>query len=83
MRVLEDFPSRPSFWIKKRGLNVTEKRQYNGLDVVKFGLALLVAARHMIQLFYPIESKWRMVIASWLSNLAVPGFFVMAGFFFF
>ena len=44
MRVLEDFPSRPSFWIKKGGLNVTEKRQYNGLDLVKFGLALLVAA---------------------------------------
>lgn len=80
MRVLEDFPSRPSFWIKKRGLNVTEKRQYNGLDLVKFGLALLVAARHMIQLFYPIESKWRVVIASWLSNLAVPCFFIMAGF---
>ena len=59
---------------------MTEKRQYNGLDLVKFGLALLVAARHMIQLFYPIESKWRVVIASWLSNLAVPCFFIMAGF---
>lgn len=61
-------------------MKVTEKRQYNSLDVVKFVMALLVAARHMIQLFYPVESKWRMVIGSWLSNLAVPCFFIMAGF---
>lgn len=60
-----------------------EKRQYNGLDVTKFILAVLVAARHMIQMFYPAESKWRLLICSWLGNLAVPGFFVMAGFFLF
>lgn len=59
---------------------MTEKRQYNSLDVVKLLLALLVAARHVIQLFYPAESRWRLVIGSWLSNLAVPGFFIMAGF---
>lgn len=57
-----------------------EKKQYNGLDVIKVILAVLVSARHVIQIFYPPESKWHIVIGSWLSNLAVPGFFVMAGF---
>lgn len=60
-----------------------EKKQYPGLDVTKAVLAVLVAARHVIQIFYPAESKWRMVIGCWLSNLAVPGFFIMAGFFLF
>lgn len=60
-----------------------QKRQYNGLDVVKVLLAVLVAARHMIQIFYPAESKWRLVIGAWLSNLAVPVFFITAGFFLF
>ncbi len=59
---------------------MAEKRQYYGLDVVKVCLAVLVAARHVIQLFYPVESRWRMVIGSWLSNLAVPGFFIISGF---
>jgi peptidoglycan/LPS O-acetylase OafA/YrhL len=59
---------------------MSEKRQYHGLDVTKVILAVLVSARHVIQIFYPAESKWRMVIGGWLSNLAVPGFFVMAGF---
>lgn len=59
---------------------MTEKRQYNGFDVMKIILAVLVSARHVIQIFYPAESKWQMVIGSWLSNLAVPGFFVMSGF---
>ena len=43
-------------------------------------MAVLVAARHMIQVFYPAESRWRLVIGSWLSNLAVPVFFIIAGF---
>lgn len=60
-----------------------KKRQYNGLDVVKVCLAVLVASRHMIQIFYPAESKWRLVIGAWLSNLAVPVFFITAGFFLF
>lgn len=60
-----------------------EKRQYNGLDVLKFALAVLVAVRHVVQIYYPVQSKWRLLICSWLSNLAVPGFFVMAGFFLF
>lgn len=64
-------------------MNMTEKRQYNGLDVVKAVMAVLVAARHMIQIFYPAESKWRLVIGAWLSNLAVPVFFITAGFFLF
>ena len=34
----------------------------------------------MIQVFYPAESRWRLVIGSWLSNLAVPVFFIIAGF---
>ena len=46
-----------------------EKKQYCGLDLLKFVMALLVAARHMIQVFYPAESRWRLVIGSWLSNL--------------
>ena len=57
-----------------------EKKQYCGLDLLKFVMALLVAARHMIQVFYPAESRWRLVIGSWLSNLAVPIFFIIAGF---
>ncbi len=62
---------------------MVEKRQYNGLDVTKAVLAVLVALRHMIQIFYPEESKWRLVIGAWLSNLAVPVFFITAGFFLF
>ena len=57
-----------------------EKKQYCGLDLLKFVMAVLVAARHMIQVFYPAESRWRLVIGSWLSNLAVPIFFIIAGF---
>lgn len=57
-----------------------KRRQYYGLDVLKFVMALLVAARHMIQVFYPEASRWRLLIGSWLSNLAVPVFLVIAGF---
>lgn len=57
-----------------------EKTQYYGLDLLKFFMALLVAARHVIQIYYPAESRWRLVIGNWLSNLAVPIFFVIAGF---
>ncbi len=60
-----------------------EKRQYDGLDVVKAAMAILIAARHMIQVFYPAESKWRIVVGAWLSNLGVPVFFIIAGFFLF
>ncbi len=56
------------------------KKQYCGLDLLKFVMAVLVAARHMIQVFYPAESRWRLLIGSWLSNLAVPVFFIIAGF---
>ena len=56
------------------------KKQYCGLDLLKFVMAVLVAARHMIQVFYPAESRWRLIIGSWLSNLAVPVFFMIAGF---
>ena len=59
---------------------MNEKKQYCGLDLLKFIMAVLVAARHMIQVFYPAESRWRLVIGSWLSNLAVPIFFIIAGF---
>lgn len=57
-----------------------QKKQYYGVDVVKFILALLVAGRHMIQVFYAQESPWRLPVGSWLSNLAVPFFFTVAGF---
>ncbi len=59
---------------------MNEKKQYCGLDLLKFIMAVLVAARHMIQVFYPAESRWRLMIGSWLSNLAVPVFFIIAGF---
>lgn len=59
------------------------KKQYIGLDVVKFILAILVAMRHMIQIFFTAESRGHLVIGSWLSNLAVPSFFMMSGFFLF
>ena len=55
-----------------------EKQQYYGLDLLKFIMAVLVAARHVIQIYYPAESKWRLVIGCWLSNLAVPIFFLIA-----
>lgn len=57
-----------------------EKLHYYGLDLLKFIMALLVVARHTIQIFYPAESKWRIVICYWLSNLGVPTFFAIAGF---
>ncbi len=60
-----------------------EKKQYIGLDALKVAMAILIAARHMIQTFYPVESKWRIVIGGWLSNLGVPVFFIIAGFFLF
>lgn len=57
-----------------------KRTMYYGLDLLKFGMALLVAGRHMIQVFYSIDSKWRLLVGSWLSNLAVPVFFIIAGF---
>lgn len=57
-----------------------ERKMYYGLDLLKFALAILVAARHMIQVFYAGDSRWRLLIGSWLSNLAVPVFFIIAGF---
>lgn len=62
---------------------MAEKKQYNGLDVVKFFMALLVAQRHVVQIFFGVDSKWRIIIGNWLSNLAVPVFFIIAGFFLF
>lgn len=57
-----------------------KRRMYYGLDMLKFVLAVFVAARHMIQVFYAGDSKWRLLIGNWLSNLAVPVFFIIAGF---
>ncbi len=59
------------------------KKQYIGLDVVKFILAVLVAMRHIIQVFFTTESRGHLWIGSWLSNLAVPVFFTISGFFLF
>lgn len=59
------------------------KKQYNGLDVVKFFLAVLVAERHVVQIFFDASSKWRVLLNNWMSNLAVPVFFIIAGFFLF
>ncbi len=60
--------------------NGIEKQQYYGLDILKFVMALLVVARHTIQIFYPVDSRWRVIIHYWLSNLGVPTFFAIAGF---
>lgn len=57
-----------------------EKKQYYGLDILKLTMAVFVAARHMIQVFFSVESRWRFLIGAWLSNLAVPVFFIIAGF---
>lgn len=59
------------------------KKHYNGLDAVKFILSILVAMRHMIQIFFTAESRAHMWIGAWLSNLAVPTFFIISGFFLF
>jgi len=59
------------------------KKQYNGLDAVKFVLSILVAMRHIIQIFFTAESRAHMWIGAWLSNLAVPTFFIISGFFLF
>ncbi len=58
-------------------------KQYPGLDVLKLLMAFLVAQRHIIQIFFPESSRWRLFIGSWLSNLPVPVFFTIAGFFLF
>lgn len=57
-----------------------KKRQFYGLDILKVTMAVLVAARHMIQVFYAADSRWRLLVGSWLSNMAVPVFFIIAGF---
>lgn len=62
---------------------MTEKKQYYGLDVVKVILAVLVAERHIVQIYFDASSKWRILLNNWLSNLAVPVFFTIAGFFLF
>lgn len=59
------------------------KKQYNGLDILKVSMAVLVASRHMVQMFFLPDSRWQMLMVSWLSNLAVPLFFTAAGFFLF
>lgn len=59
------------------------RRQYNGLDAAKFFLAILVAMRHIIQIFFTADSRWHLLIGSWLSNLAVPTFFIISAFFLF
>lgn len=59
------------------------KQQYYGLDVLKFILAILVAARHVIQVFFTADSRAHILIGSWLSNLAVPSFFMISAFFLF
>ena len=42
-----------------------KKKQYNGLDAVKFFLALLIAQRHIIQIFFDGNSRWRILIGTW------------------
>lgn len=63
--------------------NLRQKKQYPGLDVIKFVMAVLVAQRHLVQFFYGTDGLWYLLIVQWLSNLAVPMFFTMAGFFLF
>ena len=48
---------------------MNEKKQYCGLDLLKFIMAVLVAARHMIQVFYPAESRWHLAFQSGCSGV--------------
>ena len=57
--------------------------QYYGLDLLKFIMALLVATRHATQLLCSPSGWWHVVIEKYLSNLAVPVFFMISAFFFF
>lgn len=57
-----------------------KKQQYYGFDILKFAMAILIAARHMVQVFYAAESQWRLLVGYWLSNFGVPVFMTIAGF---
>ncbi len=57
-----------------------KRKQYYGLDILKFVMALFVAVRHMAQVFFTAESSWQTLVGKWLSNLGVPVFFIIAGF---
>ena len=55
-----------------------EKQQYYGLDLLKFIMAVLVAARHVIQIYYPAANGvwwsdagcpiWRFPFSFWLQD---------------
>lgn len=59
---------------------MNDKKQYYGLDILKFVMAILVAMRHIVQSYYQPEDRLQLIIFRWLSNLAVPVFFIIAGF---
>ncbi len=59
---------------------MNNRREYCGLDILKFGMAILVAMRHMVQFYYSVDDRLQVIIFRWLSNLAVPVFFIIAGF---
>jgi peptidoglycan/LPS O-acetylase OafA/YrhL len=65
---------------QKKELEV--KSRIAGFDVLKFILAVLVVARHAVQGYYPPDSAVYLIIVNWLSNLAVPVFFMISGYLF-
>ena len=60
-----------------------KQEHFYGLDLLKFTMALLVALRHLSQMVFDTEGPWGTYVGHFLSNLAVPVFFILAGFFLF
>ncbi|MEL4106106.1 acyltransferase family protein [Oscillospiraceae bacterium WX1] len=61
------------------GVQPNARHHIVGFDLLKFLLALLVVARHAVQGAYPASSAAWLFVVEWLSNLAVPCFFIISG----
>ncbi|UOO37042.1 acyltransferase family protein [Oscillospiraceae bacterium CM] len=61
------------------GVQPNARHHRVGFDLLKFLLALLVVARHAVQGAYPASSAAWLFVVEWLSNLAVPCFFIISG----
>lgn len=60
-----------------------EKKYYNGLDLLKIILAIIVVMRHACQSFLEPNSLFYILIVNIISPCAVPCFFIISGFLFF
>ncbi len=68
--------------IYKEEVVVEKYRQYQGIDVLKFIMAILVISLHIYP-FTDINETLNYYTINWFSRLAVPFFFVCTGFFIF